>query len=143
MPEIRCGRHLSLVNLCLNRPAQFNGLSEELLATLKEELALIAADPSVRCVVLSAAGKAFCAGHDLRQMRANPRLDYYRQLFARCTEVMQTIIALPIRVIARVHGLATAAGCQLVASCDLAVARMRRASLSLESMSGCSVPHRR
>lgn len=104
---------------------------------------LIAADPSVRCVVLSAAGKAFCAGHDLRQMRANPRLDYYRQLFARCTDAMQTIIALPIPVIARVHGLATAAGCQLVASCDLAVARMRRASLSLESMSGCSVPHRR
>ena len=104
MPEIRCGRHLSLVNLCLNRPAQFNGLSEELLATLKEELALIAADPSVRCVVLSAAGKAFCAGHDLRQMRANPRLDYYRQLFARCTDAMQTIIALPIPVIARVHG---------------------------------------
>lgn len=110
------------VDLCLNRPAQFNALSEELLAALKDELALIAADASVHCVVLSAAGKAFCAGHDLRQMRASPRLDYYRQLFARCTDVMQAIIALPVPVIARVQGIATAAGCQLVASCDLAVA---------------------
>lgn len=121
-PLVTRSRNGGLVNLCLNRPTQFNALSEELLAALKEELDLVAADPSVRCVVLSAAGKAFCAGHDLRQMRATPRLDYYRQLFARCTEVMQTIIALPIPVIARVHGIATAAGCQLVASCDLAVA---------------------
>ncbi|WP_412050621.1 enoyl-CoA hydratase [Hoeflea sp. Naph1] len=110
------------VDLCLNRPAQFNALSEEMLSALKAELDLIARDSSVRCVVLSAAGKAFCAGHDLRQMRASPCLDYYRDLFARCTEVMQAIVALPVPVIARVHGVATAAGCQLVASCDLAVA---------------------
>lgn len=132
-----------VVRLTLNRPHAYNSLSFELLGRLADELDRIAEDRGARVVVLAGAGKAFCAGHDLRQMRANPRLDYYRQLFARCTDAMQTIIALPIPVIARVHGLATAAGCQLVASCDLAVARMRRASLSLESMSGCSVPHRR
>lgn len=121
-PLVIRSRHGDRVDLCLNRPAQFNALSEEMLTALKEELALIAQDSSVRCVVLSATGNAFCAGHDLRQMRASPRLDYYRLLFARCTEVMQAIIALPVPVIARVHGVATAAGCQLVASCDLAVA---------------------
>ena len=76
----------------------------------------------VRCVVLAASGKAFCAGHDLKQMRANPRQDYYEALFAQCSRVMQCIVDLPVPVIARVHGMATAAGCQLVASCDLAVA---------------------
>jgi len=110
------------VDLCLNRPAQFNALSEELLTALEQELVAVGEDPSVRCVVLSGAGRAFCAGHDLRQMRATPALDYYRQLFARCTVVMQAIIRLPVPVIARVHGTATAAGCQLVASCDLAIA---------------------
>jgi enoyl-CoA hydratase/carnithine racemase len=82
----------------------------------------IAADESVRCVVLAGAGRAFCAGHDLKQMRANPRQDYYEALFAGCSRVMQAIVNLPVPVIARVHGMATAAGCQLVASCDLAVA---------------------
>jgi enoyl-CoA hydratase/carnithine racemase len=121
-PLVTVSRDGGRVDLRLNRPAQFNALSEELLAALKQELALIGSDPSVRCVVLSGAGKAFCAGHDLRQMRATPRLDYYRRLFASCTEVMQAITELPAPVIARVHGVATAAGCQLVASCDLALA---------------------
>lgn len=110
------------VDLCLNRPAQFNALSEELLTALERELTAIRHDASVRCVVLSGAGKAFCAGHDLRQMLATPTLDYYRQLFAQCTVVMEAITGLPVPVIARVHGIATAAGCQLVASCDLAIA---------------------
>jgi enoyl-CoA hydratase/carnithine racemase len=110
------------VDLRLNRPMQFNALSEELLSALERELLAIRQDASVRCVVLSGAGKAFCAGHDLRQMRATPTLDYYRQLFAQCTVVMEAITALPVPVIARVHGIATAAGCQLVASCDLAIA---------------------
>jgi enoyl-CoA hydratase/carnithine racemase len=111
-----------VVTLTLNRPAQFNALSEEMLAALQSALDDLAADESVRCVVLAAAGRAFCAGHDLKQMRANPRQDYYEALFAGCSRVMQGIVNLPVPVIARVHGMATAAGCQLVASCDLAVA---------------------
>jgi enoyl-CoA hydratase/carnithine racemase len=111
-----------VVTLTLNRPAQFNALSEEMLAALQSALDDLAADESVRCVVLAAAGRAFCAGHDLKQMRANPRQDYYEALFAGCSRVMQSIVNLPVPVIARVHGMATAAGCQLVASCDLAVA---------------------
>ena len=121
-PLVASSRTGGRVDLCLNRPAQFNALSEELLAALKDELARVAADPSVRCVVLSGAGKAFCAGHDLGQMRAARGLDDYRRLFASCAEAMQAIIALPVPIIARVQGVATAAGCQLVASCDLAVA---------------------
>jgi enoyl-CoA hydratase/carnithine racemase len=111
-----------VVTLTLNRPAQFNALSEEMLAGLQTALDDIAADESVRCVVLAGAGRAFCAGHDLKQMRANPRQDYYEALFAGCSRVMQGVVNLPVPVIARVHGMATAAGCQLVASCDLAVA---------------------
>ena len=111
-----------LVTLRLNRPLQFNALSEAMLAALQEAFDAIAQQPHVRCVVLAAEGKAFCAGHDLRQMQATRRLDYYQTLFAQCSRVMQAIQALPVPVIARVHGIATAAGCQLVASCDLAVA---------------------
>jgi enoyl-CoA hydratase/carnithine racemase len=111
-----------LVTLRLNRPAQFNALSEALLEALQRALDELAVDPTVRCVVLEGAGKAFCAGHDLREMRSQPRLAYYQALFARCGHLMQSIGALPVPVIARVHGVATAAGCQLVASCDLAIA---------------------
>jgi enoyl-CoA hydratase/carnithine racemase len=111
-----------IATLRLNRPQQFNALSEAMLTALQRELDGIAADASVRCVVLAAAGKAFCAGHDLREMRARPDLAYYQALFAQCSRVMQAIQALPVPVIARVQGIATAAGCQLVASCDLAIA---------------------
>jgi enoyl-CoA hydratase/carnithine racemase len=117
-----CERHGGVTTLRLNRPAQFNALSEELLAALQSALDEIAHDDAVRCVVLAGAGRAFCAGHDLKQMRANPRQSYYEALFEACSRVMQSIGALPVPVIARVHGTATAAGCQLVASCDLAVA---------------------
>jgi len=110
------------VDLTLNRPNQYNALSEDLLAALKAELTSLAGDKSISCVVLSGAGKAFCAGHDLRQMHGQRRLDYYRTLFAACAEVMEAIVALPVPVIARVHGIATAAGCQLVGACDLAIA---------------------
>jgi len=112
----------SRVDLTLNRPQQYNALSEDLLAALKAELDRLAADPTIACVVLSGAGKAFCAGHDLRQMHGSRRLDYYRTLFAACADVMEAIVALPVPVIARVHGIATAAGCQLVGACDLAIA---------------------
>ncbi|MEE1656980.1 enoyl-CoA hydratase [Microvirga sp. CF3062] len=111
-----------VVTLTLNRPAQFNALSEEMLEALQAALDDLKQDEAVRCVVIAASGKAFCAGHDLKQMRANPRQDYYDALFAKCSRVMQGIVNLPVPVIARVHGMATAAGCQLVASCDLAVA---------------------
>ena len=110
------------VTLTLNRPAAFNALSEALLEALQGELDRIAEDDTVRVVVLAAAGKAFCAGHDLKEMRAEPSLDYYERLFAQCARMMLAIQKLPVPVIARVHGIATAAGCQLVAMCDLAVA---------------------
>ncbi|HPU15256.1 MAG TPA: enoyl-CoA hydratase [Polymorphobacter sp.] len=121
-PLVTVTRTGGRVDLCLNRPAQFNALSEEMLEALEQALVAIGHDATVRCVVLSGAGKAFCAGHDLRQMHATPTLDYYRRLFANCTVVMEAITRLPVPVIARVHGIATAAGCQLVASCDLAIA---------------------
>ena len=110
------------VTLTLNRPASFNALSSEMLDALQAALDAIGADESVRVVVLAAHGRAFCAGHDLRQMRADPSLAYYDALFARCTRMMMAIQRLPVPVIARVQGIATAAGCQLVAMCDLAVA---------------------
>jgi enoyl-CoA hydratase/carnithine racemase len=106
----------------LNRPAQYNALSEQMLAALHRVLDGIAADSSVRAVVLAGAGKAFCAGHDLKQMQANPSLAYYQRLFDDCSRLMLRIQTLPQPVIARVHGIATAAGCQLVAMCDLGVA---------------------
>ncbi len=111
-----------VATLTLNRPSQFNALSTELLAELQDTLAAIAQDAAVRVVVLAGAGKAFCAGHDLKQMRANHAKAYMQELFAQCGEVMMTLVRMPQPVIARVHGTATAAGCQLVAMCDLAVA---------------------
>jgi enoyl-CoA hydratase/carnithine racemase len=111
-----------VVTLTLNRPHAFNALSEATLAALQQELDAIAQDESVRVVVLAAEGKAFSAGHDLKEMRAMPSLDYYQRLFAQCSEMMLAIQRLPVPVIARVQGIATAAGCQLVAMCDLAVA---------------------
>jgi len=111
-----------VVTLTLNRPQAFNALSEAMLAGLQREFDTIADDESVRVVVLAANGKAFCAGHDLKEMRAAPSLNYYQQLFAQCSKVMLAVQRLPVPVVARVHGIATAAGCQLVAMCDLAVA---------------------
>jgi enoyl-CoA hydratase/carnithine racemase len=108
--------------LTLNRPAQYNALSEQMLVALHSSLEGLASDPSVRVVVLGGAGKAFCAGHDLKQMKANRGLDYYQRLFDDCSRLMMRIQTLPQPVIARVHGIATAAGCQLVAMCDLAIA---------------------
>ena len=111
-----------VVTLTLNRPGAFNSLSEAMLAALQAQLDAVASDPQVRVVVVAAAGKAFCAGHDLKEMRAEPSLAYYQRLFAQCAQMMLSIQRLPVPVVARVHGIATAAGCQLVAMCDLAVA---------------------
>jgi enoyl-CoA hydratase/carnithine racemase len=111
-----------VVTLTMNRPAAFNALSEGMLEALQAALDRVAADATARVVVIGGAGKAFCAGHDLKEMRAAPSLEYYQRLFAQCTRLMLTVQKLPQPVIARVHGIATAAGCQLVAMCDLAVA---------------------
>ena len=111
-----------VITLTLNRPQAFNALSEALLAQLQRTLDRIETDPGARVLVLAGAGRAFCAGHDLREMRSQPSLEYYQQLFTRCSSVMLTLRRLPVPVIARVQGIATAAGCQLVAQCDLAVA---------------------
>ncbi len=111
-----------VVTLTMNRAANFNALSEEMLAALQAGLDHVRGDASARVVVLAAAGKAFCPGHHLKEMISKPSLAYYQQLFAQCSRVMLSIQQLPVPVIARVQGIATAAGCQLVAQCDLAVA---------------------
>jgi enoyl-CoA hydratase/carnithine racemase len=111
-----------VLTLTLNRPQAFNALSEAMLQALQTELDAVMNDNSVRVLVLGALGKAFCAGHDLKEMRAEPSQAYYEQLFAQCGRMMMTIQRLPVPVIARVQGIATAAGCQLVGMCDLAVA---------------------
>ncbi len=111
-----------VVTLTLNRPQAFNALSRELLQALRDALAPLRDDSSARVVVLRAAGKAFCAGHDLREMRPQAGSDGIAELFDLCGKVMLDLVALPQPVIARVQGMATAAGCQLVAQCDLAVA---------------------
>ena len=131
-----------VVTLTLNRPEAFNALSAAMLMALRDELDAITEDESARVVVLAAEGKAFCAGHDLKEMRAEPSLEYYERLFSQCSEMMLCIQRLPVPVIARVQGVATAAGCQLVAMCDLAVA----ASTAKFAVSGvnlglfCSAP---
>jgi enoyl-CoA hydratase/carnithine racemase len=106
----------------LNRPQSFNALSEAMLEALQAALDRVAVDEAARAVVIRATGKAFCAGHDLKEMRARPSFEYYEKLFAQCGRMMMTIQRLPVPVVARVQGIATAAGCQLVAMCDLAVA---------------------
>ena len=111
-----------VASLTLNRPAARNALSIGLMTELDNTLAAIADDQAVKVVVIGGAGPAFCAGHDLREIRANPAREAYESLFALCSRLMQRIVALPKPVIARVHGVATAAGCQLVATADLAVA---------------------
>jgi enoyl-CoA hydratase/carnithine racemase len=110
-----------VVSLTLNRPDAFNALSEALLEALQAALDDIAQDSAARVVVLRAAGKAFCAGHDLKEMRREPSLAYYERLFGQCARMMLSIQRLLVPVIAQVQGIATAAGCQLVAMCDLAV----------------------
>jgi len=119
---LREDRDDGITFLTLNRPKQYNALSEEVLTALQERTEELKQDESVRVVVLSGNGKAFSAGHDLKQMRSRHDQEYYRALFRQCSNVMLGLLSLPQPVIARVHGMATAAGCQLVATCDLAVA---------------------
>ncbi|MBM3522589.1 MAG: enoyl-CoA hydratase [Alphaproteobacteria bacterium] len=111
-----------VATLLLNRPAAYNALSTGLMTALQATLDAIAADASIHVVVIAGAGKGFCAGHDLRELRSRSSRGEFKAVFEQCSRLMQAIVALPKPVIARVHGVATAAGCQLVASCDLAVA---------------------
>ncbi len=114
--------HNGVCTLTLNRPKAYNALSLECMNTLIEELKRLETDTSIKVVVLMGAGAGFCAGHDLKEMRANPNREFYEQTFKTCSTLMLAITELSKPVIARVHGIATAAGCQLVATCDLAVA---------------------
>jgi enoyl-CoA hydratase/carnithine racemase len=108
--------------LTLNRGERYNPLSQAMIRALQDELARIAGDPAIRCVVLAAEGRGFCAGHDLKELRAHADLAWQQELFSACNALMLALTRLPQPVIARVHGIATAAGCQLVSMCDLAVA---------------------
>jgi len=119
---LRTDRADGLTTLTLNRPTQFNSLSKDMLTAIRREVDDIAASEAVRVVVIAGAGKAFCAGHDLKEMRANHDKCFMQELFGQCGELMLALTRLPQPVIARVHGIATAAGCQLVSMCDLAVA---------------------
>ena len=122
-PFVRCEQDdRGAVTLTLDRPDAFNALSTGMLTALQAELDRIAADESARVVVIAASGRAFSAGHDLKEMRAEPSQAFYEALFAQCSRMMLAIQRLPVPVIAKVQGIATAAGCQLVAACDLAVA---------------------
>ena len=131
-----------IATLTLNRPQQRNALSRALIAELHDALNKIAADKSVRVVVIAANGPAFCSGHDLRELRANTEPTFYDAVFGACSAMMLAIVKLPQPVIARVHGVATAAGCQLVASCDLAVAseQARFATSGIDVGLFCATP---
>jgi enoyl-CoA hydratase/carnithine racemase len=114
--------HEGVTTLTLNRPESYNTLSSETLAAMNAALADIAADPAVRVVVIASTGKAFSTGHDMKEMRSHHDEAFLNKLLADCSRMMQTLVNLPQPVIAQVQGIATAAGCQLVASCDLALA---------------------
>lgn len=131
-----------VVHITLSDPQRFNALSSEMLAALQSALDAVARDGQARVVVLAAEGKAFCAGHNLKDMAAHTEMAYYQQLFAQCSRVMLSIQKLPVPVIARVQGIATAAGCQLVAQCDLAVAssEARFATSGIQYGLFCSTP---
>ncbi len=118
LTDVRAG----VARVTLNRPQQFNALSMTVLDALEQALERLAADRDVRVIVIAAAGKAFCPGHDLKEMAAERTPEFIGGLFAKCCRIMLGLTRMPQPVIARVHGIATAAGCQLVAACDLAVA---------------------
>ncbi len=111
-----------VARLTMNRPGAYNALSVGLMAALQDELERIRDDASVRVVIIAGAGKGFCAGHDLKEIRTGGGRDFFEAVFRQCSKLMLTLNRLPQPVIAQVHGIATAAGCQLVATCDLAVA---------------------
>jgi enoyl-CoA hydratase/carnithine racemase len=111
-----------LVRICMNRPQSFNALSSEMMQALQSQLDALKGDVACRVIVLSSKGKAFSSGHDLKEMHSHPSRDFYEKLFAQCSRLMMSLQSLPQPVVAQIDGIATAAGCQLVAMCDLAVA---------------------
>ena len=121
-PVVLEERARGVLRLTLNRPQARNALSAALMSALLDALGRAAEEPQARVVVIAGAGPVFCAGHDLRELRTDRRRETYGRIFAQCSELMLAIVKLPKPVIAEVHGVATAAGCQLVATCDLAVA---------------------
>ena len=121
-PVLLEDRDQGVLRLTMNRPEARNALSAALMSALLDALGRAAKEPQARVVVIAGAGPAFCAGHDLRELRTDQRRETYESVFAQCSELMLAIVRLPKPVIAEVHGVATAAGCQLVATCDLAVA---------------------
>lgn len=124
-----------IIRLTLNRPDKLNALSRGLLEALHDAIGAISNDQSARCVIIRGSGRAFCAGHDLAEMRSSPDRQAQLDLFSLCSKVMQAIVSCPVPVIAQVHGIATAAGCQLAATCDLAIA----ASSARFAVSGINV----
>jgi enoyl-CoA hydratase/carnithine racemase len=141
-PLLLADAEAGIARLTLNRPQAFNSLSRDLLTALERVLDRVADDRSVRVIVLAGAGKAFCAGHDLKEMGADLAREPVKALFEQCSRVMVKLTRLPQPVIARVHGIATAAGCQLVAACDLAVAaeEARFATSGVKYGLFCSTP---
>lgn len=131
-----------IATLTLDRPQRFNTLTSEVIAALSAHLAALAASDEARVVILAATGKAFCTGHDLKEMNAQRDAAFYRRLLADCSRMMQAIVALPQPVIAQVQGIATAAGCQLVATCDMAVAAAsaRFATNGIQNGLYCATP---
>ena len=121
-PHVLTHTENGICRLTLNRGDRYNPLSRAMITALQSEVTRIGADSAIRCVVLAAEGKGFCAGHDLKELRAHPDLAWQQELFSSCNALMVSLTTLPQPVIARVHGIATAAGCQLVSMCDLAVA---------------------
>lgn len=131
-----------ITTLTLNRPAQYNAFSSALISELQNALDDISADENIRVVIIAANGKAFCPGHDLKEMRASEDQAFHQELFSQCARMMLTITRMPQPVIAQIQGIATAAGCQLVANCDLAVAS-EDASFAVSGINAglfCSTP---
>jgi len=120
-PYVIVEHHDQWLEITLNRPANFNALSQEMMHHLQMAINLANQHDDLTCIIIKATGKAFCAGHDIKQMQATAEQDDYQALFQQCSHLMQSIVECPIPVIAQVQGVATAAGCQLVASCDLAI----------------------
>ncbi len=141
-PPVLCTIDDGIATITLNRPERYNTLTSEVIAAVSEQLSALADDADARVVVINSTGKAFSTGHDLKEMNANRSEAFYRQLLADCAKMMQAIVALPQPVIASVQGIATAAGCQLVASCDLAVAgrSARFATNGIQNGLYCATP---
>ncbi len=121
-PYVMVEHHQQWLEITLNRPNSYNVLSEAMMLQLQAAIEQAHDEPNLTCIIINATGKAFCAGHDIKQMQAHATQAYYQALFLQCSQLMQAIVTCPIPVIAQVQGIATTAGCQLVASCVLAIA---------------------